>query len=117
MTTHKEKILIIDDEQEMLNNCRRILERFGYRCQILQESNKFSQVFQEDPPDLILTDLRMPKKGGIDILKEAKKLAPEVVVLLFTAFGTIESAIKACKLGAFDYRKQNYQKYSLSNFS
>jgi len=103
MTLSKEKILIIDDEAEMLDNCRRILKRSGYDCLLLQESENFAQVLKEESPDLILTDLRMPKKDGMRVLKEAKAIDPDILVLLFTAYGTIKSALEACKLGAFDY--------------
>jgi len=103
MTVHKEKILIIDDEAEMLDNCSRILKRSGYDCSLLQESENLTRVLKEDLPDLILTDLRMPKKDGMHVLKEAKTIDPDIIVLLFTAYGTIESALEACKLGAFDY--------------
>jgi DNA-binding NtrC family response regulator len=103
MTLHKEKILIIDDEAEMLDNCRRILERTGYNCLLLQESKNFTRVLEEELPDLILTDLRMPQKDGMSVLKEAKAIDPDIVVILFTAYGTIKSALEACKLGAFDY--------------
>ena len=97
------RILIIDDEADMLDNCRRILKRSGYDCLLLQESENLAQVLKEDSPDLILTDLRMPKKDGMSVLKEAKAMDPDIVVLLFTAYGTIKSALEACKLGAFDY--------------
>jgi DNA-binding NtrC family response regulator len=103
MTIPKEKILIIDDEAEILDNCRRILKRSGYDCLLLQESENFAQVLKAELPDLILTDLRMPQKDGMSILKEAKAADPDIVVLLFTAYGTIKSALEACKLGAFDY--------------
>jgi DNA-binding NtrC family response regulator len=103
MTIPKEKILIIDDEAEILDNCRRILKRSGYDCLLLQESENFTQVLKDELPDLILTDLRMPKKDGMSVLKEAKAANPDIVVLLFTAYGTIKSALEACKLGAFDY--------------
>ena len=103
MTTLKEKILIIDDEAEILDNCRRILERAGFDCMLLRESENFARVLKEESPDLVLTDLRMPKKDGMSILKEAKSVDPDIVVLLFTAYGTIKSALEACKLGAFDY--------------
>jgi DNA-binding NtrC family response regulator len=103
MTIPKEKILIIDDEAEILDNCRRILKRSGYDCLLLQESENFPQVLKAELPDLILTDLRMPKKDGMSVLKEAKAVDPDIVVLLFTAYGTIKSALEACKLGAFDY--------------
>ena len=100
---HKEKILIIDDEVEMLDNCGRILKRSGYDCLLLQESENFAQVLKTEFPDLILTDLRMPKKDGMRVLKEAKAIEPDIVVILFTAFATIKSAVEAVKLGAFDY--------------
>jgi len=87
----------------MLDNCRRILERSGYDCLLLQESTNLTQILKEEPPDLILTDLRMPKKDGMSVLKEAKATDPDIIVLLFTAYGTIKSALEACKLGAFDY--------------
>ncbi len=103
MTILKEKILIIDDEAEMLDNCRRILKRSGYDCSLLQESENLAQVIKDESPDLILTDLRMPKKDGMSVLKEAKAIDPNVLVLMFTAYGTIKSALEACKLGAFDY--------------
>jgi len=103
MTIPKEKILIIDDEPEMLDNCRRILKRSGFDCALLQESENLAQVIKEESPDLILTDLRMPKKDGMSVLKEAKTIDPDILVLMFTAYGTIKSALEACKLGAFDY--------------
>ena len=103
MTTHKEKILIIDDEAEMLDNCRRILKRSGYDCLLLQESENFAQVLKEESRDLVLKDLRMPKKDGMQVLKEAKTIDPDIIVLMVTAYGTIKSALEACKLGAFDY--------------
>ena len=103
MALPKEKILIIDDEAEMLDNCRRILKRSGYDCLLLQESENFAQVLKEESPDLVLTDLRMPKKDGMRVLKEAKAIDPDILVLMFTAYGTIQSALEACKLGAFDY--------------
>ncbi|MCP4622178.1 MAG: sigma-54-dependent Fis family transcriptional regulator [bacterium] len=103
MTLPKEKILIIDDEAEILENCRRILKRSGYECVLLQESENFARVLKRELPDLILTDLRMPKKDGMSVLKEAKAINPDIVVLLFTAYGTIKSAVEACKAGAFDY--------------
>ena len=92
MTNPKEKILIIDDEAEILDNCRRILKRSGHDCLVLQESENFTQVLKAERPDLILTDLRMPKKDGMSVLKEAKAVDPDIVVLLFTAYGTIKSA-------------------------
>jgi len=103
MTANKEKILIIDDEAEMLDNCCRILERTGYDCQPLQESENVAKILKKEQPDLVLTDLRMPKKDGLSVLEDVKATESDIIVILFTAYGTIKSALEACKLGAFDY--------------
>jgi DNA-binding NtrC family response regulator len=114
MTRYREKILVIDDEVDMLDNCCRILDRSGYECLRLQESDRFIEVVREEHPDLILTDLRMPKKDGMDVLREAKAVDPDIMVILFTAFATIKSAVEAVKMGAFDYIPKPFSAEQLS---
>ncbi|MBI4063882.1 MAG: sigma-54-dependent Fis family transcriptional regulator [Elusimicrobia bacterium] len=99
----KETILIVDDEADMLENVRRVLERQGYRCVTLDEPSRFSQVFAEESPALVLTDLKMPGKDGLEILKEAKAANPDAFVILITAFATVETAVAAIREGALDY--------------
>ncbi|MBI4217864.1 MAG: sigma-54-dependent Fis family transcriptional regulator [Elusimicrobia bacterium] len=99
----KEKILVIDDEPEILENCRRILEFSGYRCQTCPSSPSAMDIFASDRPDLVLTDLRMPGKDGLDLLREIRSLDSKVPIILFTAFATWETAVSAIKDGASDY--------------
>lgn len=97
------KILIVDDEQDALDNCRRILSRVPYDC--LTECNpvRALDVIQRERPGLILTDLRMPELDGIEVLTAAKRFDPSVQVVLLTAHATLETALTSMRYGAFDY--------------
>ena len=97
------KILIVDDEQDALDNCRRILSRVPYDC--LTECNpvRALDVIQRERPGLILTDLRMPELDGIEVLTAAKRFDPSVQVVLLTAHATLETAVTSMRYGAFDY--------------
>ena len=86
------KILIVDDEQDALENCRRILSRVPYDC--LTECNPLQalDIIERERPGLILTDLRMPNLDGIEVLTAAKRLDPSVQVVLLTAHATVQLA-------------------------
>lgn len=99
----KETILIIDDEEDMLENCHRALTREGYQCLTLKDPTRLSDILKKETPDLVLTDLKMPGKDGLEVLKEIKSTSPETPVLLFTAFATVETAVCAIKEGALEY--------------
>lgn len=97
------KVLIVDDEQDALDNCRRILSRVPYDC--LTECNpvRALEVIQRERPGLILTDLRMPGLDGIEVLTAAKRFDPSVQVVLLTAHATVQTAVTSMRYGAFDY--------------
>jgi len=97
------KVLIVDDEREMLANCVRILRRCGYECLTADTSDQGLALVHTDKPDVMLVDLRMPGKSGIDIVKAVKAHHPNIEVVLMTAYATIETAVDAIKQGAFDY--------------
>ena len=100
----KRKILIIDDEVGMLEVCSDTLSQIPkVSIKTESDSEKGAQLLKKDSYDLLITDLKMPKKSGIDILKIAKKTNPDCDVLIITAFPTIETAVESMKLGAFDY--------------
>lgn len=99
----KEIILVIDDEVEILENCRRILEHSGYRCFTASNPESYLDIYRSAKPDLVITDLKMPGKDGLEILREVKSIDPQVFIILFTAFATWETAVSAIKDGAFDY--------------
>lgn len=98
-----ERILILDDEADMVENCRRILSGCGYQCIGTTDPGKALATLQSDPPDLVLTDLRMPRMDGMELLKKIRYADADTPVIMLTAFATIESAVQAVKQGAFDY--------------
>ncbi|MCS6288081.1 MAG: sigma-54-dependent Fis family transcriptional regulator [Nitrospira sp.] len=97
------KILIVDDEQDALENCRRILSRVPYDCLTECDPARALDVIQRERPGLILTDLRMPDLDGIEVLAAAKRFDPSVQVVLLTAHATVQTAVTSMRSGAFDY--------------
>ncbi len=97
------KILIVDDEIEALENCRRILSRVPFDCMVASDPTEALKLIEREHPGLVLTDLRMPKLDGIEVLTAAKRQDPAVQVVLLTAHATIETAVTAMRYGAFDY--------------
>jgi two-component system response regulator AtoC len=97
------KILIVDDEEDALENCRRILSRVPYECIGTSNPSQALTLLEREHPGLVLTDLRMPKMDGIEVLTAAKRMDPGVHVVLVTAHATIETAVTSMRYGAFDY--------------
>ena len=99
----KYNILVADDDAEMVNLLEEILQKEGYSVTKAFMGKEALSAIKENIFDMIITDIRMPEIGGLDILRAIKKTHPETIVLLITAFGTIETAISAMKEGAYDY--------------
>lgn len=98
-----EKVLIADDEPLMLRFAVEVLKRQGKEIFIAENGAVAIQKLKEEPFDLVISDMKMPHKGGLEVLQAAKKLYPHCVVILMTAHGTIEAAVEAMRLGAFYY--------------
>lgn len=96
-------ILLIDDETTILFSLKIILEKEGYDVYTANSGKKGLQMFLENKPDLIITDLMLNGINGIDLLKHVKTERPEIMVMIITGFGDLNSAIDALKLGAIDY--------------
>ena len=96
------RILILDDESDMLETCRRILAA-SYDCLGTTDPHKALALLETEQPDLLLTDLRMPEMDGLDLLRRSRQMDSLRPVIMLTAFATIESAIAAVRAGAFDY--------------
>jgi DNA-binding NtrC family response regulator len=105
---HAGKILIVDDEVEALDNCRRILSRLGHECLTESDPVRALTVIQQERPGLVLTDLRMPGLSGIDVLNATKRLDPTIKVVLMTAFATVQTAVCSMRQGALDYILKPY---------
>jgi two-component system response regulator AtoC len=99
-----ERILIADDDPLMRNFSAEVLRRLGKEVVTATNGAEAIALLQkEEPFDLILTDRKMPQKDGFAVLKRAKELQPSVFVIMMTAFGSVESAVEAMQLGAFNY--------------
>ncbi len=103
------RVLIVDDEPAMLENCERLLSREGYVCRTLANPERFQKVFDEVRPDVLVLDLRMPGVDGMSILAAALDEDPVLPVVMMTAYGTISSAVQAIKEGAFDYLAKPFE--------
>jgi DNA-binding NtrC family response regulator len=99
----KKKILIADDEAVILKVMREELIYEGYEVDTANDGEEACQKFKEKKYDLVILDNKMPKKNGIDVLEEIKSFNPKIIVIMMTAFGTINNAVEAMKLGAYDY--------------
>ncbi len=103
MKLKRAKILILDDEPDMAENLGLILNGVGHDTIIETESLKALDLVERERPDLIVTDLVMPKLDGIDILEQIKDRHPEIPVIVLTGYATVDSAVMAMKKGASDY--------------
>ncbi len=97
------RILVVDDEAAMLENCRRLLVRAGHECQTLVDPTEAREVLMDTQPDVMLVDLRMPGLDGMTLLTVALAEDPDLPVIVMTAYGTVASAVRAIGEGAFDY--------------
>jgi two-component system response regulator AtoC len=103
-----DRVLIIDDEPDMVENLTRILRREGYRCLSATDPRRGLELLDVHRPDVLLTDLRMPGMDGMDVLRRAHAVDATLPVVVITAVQTIESAVAAIKQGAFDYLPKNF---------
>ncbi|GAM09607.1 acetoacetate metabolism regulatory protein AtoC [Geobacter sp. OR-1] len=100
------KVVLCDDEKEILRYLKKILLAHGYAVDTYAEGQTLLDRLEADSayvPALLVQDICMPGVDGIDILKQVRKLRPEMPVVIMTAFGSIDSAVEAIKLGAYDY--------------
>jgi len=98
------RILIVDDEKDMLALLRRMItEERDYQVTTESDPRRALERFRQDPTDLVITDLKMPEMDGIALLTAVKASHPKTAVIVLTAFATIETAVEATRKGAFDY--------------
>ncbi|MZH40282.1 MAG: sigma-54-dependent Fis family transcriptional regulator [Nitrospinae bacterium] len=97
------KILIVDDESEMRVALETTLQRENYQLVCAEDGKQALEQFDNNVFDLVLTDVRMPKLNGLELLREVKERSPHTPVVMMTAYGTIDNAVEAMKEGAFDY--------------
>ena len=97
------KVLVVDDEANLRKVLATMLRRTGYEVTVAADGEQGLAEFQKSGADIVVTDLVMPKVGGMEILRAVNSSSPDVPVIIITAHGTVDSAVEAIKLGAFDY--------------
>ncbi|MGI9533635.1 MAG: response regulator [Thermodesulfobacteriota bacterium] len=99
----KKRILIVDDELLILRIISDILSKEGYEVKTAINFHNASQLLEEEKFDVVITDIRMPEKSGIDLLEHVRKINSDIPVILMTGFASLETAVDAVKQGAHDY--------------
>jgi two-component system response regulator HydG len=107
------RLLVADDDPGLRESLERTLTREGYRVTLASDGRAALERVQAGGIDLILTDLKMPGLTGLELLRAAKAIAPDVDVILLTAFGTVEEAVKAMKDGAYDFLTKPFRREQL----
>ncbi len=100
---HKARILIVDDERIALRNLEHVIKKEGYDVVATQSGQNALKFLEEQQFDIVLTDLKMDKVDGIQILEKCRGLYPDTEVIMITGYATVQSAIQAMKKGAYDY--------------
>ena len=97
------KILLVEDKDSLRQMLSTAIRRAGYQVDEAADGNIAAEKIRKQPYQLVITDLRLPNRSGLEILKIQKETDATIPVLLMTAFGTIEEAVEAMKQGAFDF--------------
>ncbi len=99
----KARVLIVDDEKSMRDLLSITLEKEGYDVETAAGGELAIEMLHRETVDAVITDLRMPKVDGLQVLRAAKEISPDVAVIVITAVASTETAVEAMKLGAYDY--------------
>jgi len=98
-----QRILIIDDEEHICQSCLKILSKMGYHVEYVVNGYDALKRMEEDPFEIVITDLKMSSMGGMEVLSRVKELSPDTMVIVITGYATVSSAVEVMKMGALDY--------------
>ena len=99
-------VLIVDDERTLARAVRAFLIESGYDAEVAPDAEQALGMLETLRPDVVFSDLRLPGLNGVELLRRIREFDPSIAVVIMTAYGTIEGAVEAVKLGAFDYLKK-----------
>jgi len=105
----KIRLLVVDDEQSIRRLCMTIGTSLGFLCAEAESAESAVNRLEAEAPDLVLTDLKLPSQSGVELLRQVKALIPRTEVAIMTGHGSIESAVDAMKLGAYDYIEKPFR--------
>ena len=97
------KLLIVDDEEGLRSLLSQVLTKAGFQVTAAADGEEAWEIFQEDPVPLVIADIVMPGMNGIELMKQAREVVPELSTIIITAHATIRTAIAAMREGAHDY--------------
>src|SRR2546428_4980100 len=97
------KILIVDDERSMRELLERVFQRQGYTVRVAEDGSVALDMIRSSVYDLVISDVKMPRLSGIELLTQCREFSPETMVIIMTAFATIDNAREAFKFGADDF--------------
>ena len=106
MTASGSSVLIVDDERTLARAVKAFLAESGYEAEVAGDGEKALELLPSLRPDVVFADVRLPGMSGIELLRRIREFDPAIPVIIMTAYGTIEGAVEAVKLGAFDYMKK-----------
>jgi two-component system, NtrC family, response regulator AtoC len=105
----KIRMLVVDDEQSIRRLCMTIGTSLGFVCSEAESAEAATARLDSEAPDLVLTDLKLPNQSGVELLRQVKAQLPRAEVAIMTGHGSIESAVDAMKLGAYDYIEKPFR--------
>jgi DNA-binding NtrC family response regulator len=109
------RILIVDDEEIVIRSCTRILTDPSYQVESTADGFDAMRRVEENPYDIVILDIMMPKVDGLEVLQYVKERHPEVEVIMMTGLSQVQTAVKAMKLGAFDYLSKPFDPAELQH--
>jgi nitrogen regulation protein NR(I) len=101
--TQRPQVVVVDDEERMRTLVSKVLGKQGYAVRAAADGPSALRLLEEEPADLVLTDVKMPGMDGLELLRAVRETLPEAAVILMTAFGSIDAAVQAMRQGAYDY--------------
>jgi DNA-binding NtrC family response regulator len=105
----KLRFLIVDDEQSIRRLCITVGQGLGYQCAEAETAEAALESLETNPPDLIVTDLKLPSLSGVELLRKIKELLPRSEVAIMTGHGSVETAVDAMRQGAYDYIEKPFR--------
>jgi len=97
------RILVVDDERSMRELLQIVLRREGHQVRLAEDGHAAVAELEREPVDVLISDIKMPGMTGVDVLREAKRIDPDIVGIMVTAYASTDTAVEALRLGAYDY--------------
>jgi DNA-binding NtrC family response regulator len=111
----KISLLVVDDEESVRDSLYNWFIEDGYQVSCAESAMQALKILEEEPHDIVLADIKMPGMDGLEMLKRIKALKPDAIVIIMTAFATVDTAVQALKDGAFDYVTKPFDPDDLSH--